>query len=99
MESAFAHTDYYAKRERFAVVKQRYEQDKKRWQHARRQYDAMRSSIEDHLKQSYGGDKVTLTRVEHLPADPEDVLYERKALSAAESYREMPETMPAGGRR
>jgi hypothetical protein len=86
-------------RERFAVAKQRYEQEKSRWQHARRQYEAMRTSIDEHLQHSYGGNRVTLTRIEHLPADPEDVLYERKSLSATESYREMPETMPTGGRR
>jgi hypothetical protein len=86
-------------RERFSKVKQDYEKEKKRWQYARHQYEAMRTSLEEHLKQSYGGDKAKLTRIEHLPADPEDVLYERKSLSAAESYREMPETMPAGGRR
>ncbi len=88
-----------AERERFLVTKQRYEQDKARWQQARHQYEAMRTSIEDHLKHTYGGDRVTLARIEHMPADPDDVLYEHKPLSAAESYREMPETMPAGGRR
>src|SRR4051812_31888803 len=86
-------------RERFAKLKADYEAEKKRWQHARRQYEAMRKSIEEHLKYSYGADRVTLNRIEHLPADPEDVVYERKALSAAESYREMPETMPLGGPR
>jgi hypothetical protein len=86
-------------RERFAKVKTDYEGEKKRWQHARQQYEAMRLSMEEHLKVVYGGDRVTLTRIEHLPADPEDVLYERKSLSAPESYRELPETMPTGGRR
>jgi len=83
-------------RERFAVTKQRYEQDKSRWQHARRQYEAMRNSIEDHLKSEYGGDSVKIVRIEHVPGDPDAVQYERTPLNAAESYREMPETMPRG---
>ncbi len=83
---------------RFKAAKDAYEREKDRWRHARRQYEAMRASIEEHLKQSYGGDRVTLTRIEHLPADPDDVLYERKPLNAAEGYREMPETMPTRGR-
>jgi hypothetical protein len=55
----------------------------------------MRASIEAHLQYAYGGEHAKITRVEHRPADPDEVLYERRALNAAESYREMPETMPA----
>jgi len=81
-------------RERFAVIKKDYEGAKERWQQARRQYEAMRGSIENHLKHAYGAEHVKITRVEHRPADPDEVLYERRALNAAESYRELSETPP-----
>jgi hypothetical protein len=86
-------------REAFGQMKAEYEQNKSRWQHARHQYEAMRSSIEDHLKHQYEGTSVKLTRIEHRPAEPEEVLHMKRRLDAAESYREMPETMPAGGGR
>jgi hypothetical protein len=86
-------------RERYAANKILYDEAKRRWQHARRQYEAMRASIEGHLKQAHGGERVKIVRIEHLNADPEDVLFERKPLTAPESYREMPETLPAGGGR
>src|SRR5436190_12214582 len=86
-------------RERYAATKSEYDEAKRRWQHGRRQYEAMRESIADHLKQTYRGDSVKIVRIEHLNADPEDVLHERKPLSAAESYRELPETIPARGGR
>ena len=86
-------------RERFAVTKREYERAKARWQRAREQYLAMRDSISNHLKDTYGGDKVKLVRIEHAPANPDAVLYERKSLSEPDSYRELPEKLPAGGGR
>ena len=59
----------------------------------------MRDSISNHLKDTYGGDKVKLVRIEHAPANPDAVLYERKSLSELDSYRELPEKLPAGGGR
>jgi hypothetical protein len=86
-------------REAFAVMKTEYEENKARWRHARNQYEAMRDSIEDHLKHQYGGSSVVITRVEHRPAEPDEVLHLKRRLDAAESYLQMPETMPAGGAR
>ena len=85
-------------RQRFAETKRRYEQAKARWQQARRQYEAMLKSIEEHLKHVHGGDRVKLVRIEHRPAEPDEVLAGTR-LSAAESYREMPETIDRGGSR
>jgi hypothetical protein len=82
-------------RERFAETRRRYEQAKFRWQHARRQYEAMRKSVENHLEHVHGGDRVKVVRVEHRPAEPEEVLAGRR-LNAAESYRELPETIERG---
>src|SRR6478736_9127075 len=86
-------------RERFEATRQEYEKAKARWQRARQQYVAMRKSIEEHLKQTHGGDSVKLVRIEHLPADPDAVMYERRSLAAPESYRELPETVAVGGGR
>jgi hypothetical protein len=81
-------------RERFQLTKRSYDQAKTRWEHARKQYEAMQASIAEHLKRKHGGQRVILTRIEHLPADPEDISILRRPLNAAESYREMSETGP-----
>ncbi len=86
-------------RERFAVTKQEYERAKARWQHARKQYEAMQKSITAHLKHVYGGDEVKIARIEHLPADPDAVMYERRSLADPASYRELPEKLPTGATR
>jgi hypothetical protein len=65
-----------SERERHAAEKRDYEAAKVRWQRARRTYEAMRASIEAHLKAEYGGQRVTLTRVEHRPAEPNEILIE-----------------------
>jgi hypothetical protein len=85
-------------REQYQVTKRRYEQAKARWQHARRQYTAMQKSVEEHLKLAYGGDRVKIVRIEHRPAEPEEILSGRH-LNAAESYRELPETINRGASR
>jgi hypothetical protein len=86
-------------RERFAVVKRDYERAKARWQHARKQYEAMQASIKAHLKHVHGGDEVKIARIEHLPADPDAVMYERRSLADPASYRELPEKLPTGATR
>ena len=65
------------------------------WQFRRRQYQALRTSLEEHLLAAHGGSKVTLTRVEHRPAFPWEVLYEKKTLSEKDSYQNLPESRPA----
>ena len=71
------------------------------WTHARRQYEAMRKSFEEHLQDKYGGSRVTLTRVEHRLLTPEDVELAGRRLNDPATYVNLPETNPnpAGGRR
>ena len=71
------------------------------WTHARRQYDAMRKSFEEHLLDKYGGSRVTLTRVEHRLLSPEEVQLAGTRLNDPSTYVNLPETNPnsAGGRR
>jgi hypothetical protein len=58
----------------------------------------MRQSIERHLLARHGGERVTLTRVEHrLPMPDEFVTLGRK-LNAADSYVNLPEAAPRGSR-
>jgi len=85
-----------AERERYQSMKKAYEADREIWKHQRKQYEAMRRSIEDHLKDAYGGDKVQITRIEHRPADPDEIMIERRTLDAKDSYRELSETTPTG---
>lgn len=84
-------------RERFAVTKQEYDNARARWERARKQYVALRASVENHLKHVHGGDHVKLVRIEHAPANPDAVMYERRSLADPQSYREMPETVSAAG--
>src|SRR5439155_176314 len=87
-----------AERERYQVLKKAYETDREVWLHRRKQYDAMRASIERHLKHEFGGDKAQITRIEHRLADPEEITIEHRTLDAKDSYREMSETPPTGTR-
>ncbi len=74
--------------------REQYDRQLAAWQHARKQYEAMRRSFEEHLKAKYGGDRVTLTRVEHrLPIADEVELVGRK-LNAPDSYVNLPENPP-----
>jgi len=79
-------------RERYQTTKNAYEADREVWKHQRKQYEAMRASIELHLKHEFGGDKVQITRIEHRPADPDEIQIERRTLDAKDTYREMSET-------
>jgi hypothetical protein len=81
-------------RDRYQVLKKAYETDRGVWQHSRKQYEAMRVSIENHLKQEFGGDKVQITRIEHRPADPDEISIEHRTLDAKDTYREMSEKPP-----
>jgi hypothetical protein len=80
-------------RERYQVVKKAFETDREVWKHSRKQYEAMRASIEDHLKHKFGGDKAQITRIEHRPADPDEITIEGRTLDAKDTYREMSETI------
>jgi hypothetical protein len=68
------------------------------WQRQRGQYEELRRSIEEHLLATHGGDKVTLTRIEHRLALPDEVQSADRELNAAESYIELPETPREGSR-
>ena len=83
-------------RERYEVIKKAYEADRELWKHQRKQYEAMRASIENHLKHEFKGDKVQITRIEHRPADPDEITIERRGLDSKDSYREMSETLTTG---
>jgi len=69
------------------------------WKHARRQYEAMRGSIENHLKHEFGGQRVTLTRVEHALPAPDEVELGGAKLNDPDSYRNLPETISGENRR
>jgi hypothetical protein len=71
-----------------------YARDLAIWEHQRRQYEAMRRSFEDHLKHEYGGTQVTLTRIEHRPATPDEVRYLGRKINAPETYATLSETSP-----
>ncbi len=62
------------------------------WTHRRKQYEAMKSSIEEHLLKTYGGSKVTITRVEHRLLSPFDVSDLGMRPGDAETYVNLPET-------
>jgi hypothetical protein len=61
------------------------------WQHRRKVYEAMWHSVEEHLKAVHGGQRVTLTRVEHRPPLPAEVSVLHKRLDAPDLYRNLPE--------
>jgi hypothetical protein len=67
------------------------------WQRRRRQYEAMWKSIEEHLLHRYGGDKVTLARIEHRPPLPDEFEVGERTLSSPDSYVKLPETAQRGG--
>lgn len=69
------------------------------WRHGRKQYEAMRGSFEDHLKHTFGGQRVTLTRVEHLLPTADEVELAGRKLNAPDSYINLPETVSRGSNR
>src|SRR5262249_2500500 len=54
-------------RARYQLDRSAYEQTLVDWQRRRKQYEAMRGSIEDHLRSQFGAESVVLTRVQHRP--------------------------------
>jgi hypothetical protein len=81
-----------AERIGYQLAKTEHERAVTTWRGQRNQYEAMRRSIEEHLKAAHGGDKVTLTRIEHRLALPDEVQAANRELNAAASYIELPET-------
>lgn len=77
-----------------ATIKQRHREQVALWKHSRRQYVALWSSLERHLRSVHGGDRITLTRVEHgqLPPDDFEVI---GRLESPLTYRDLPEARPA----
>jgi hypothetical protein len=62
------------------------------WQRQRKRYEAMRQSIEQHLLAQYGGERVTLTRIEHSPPLPDEFESLDRKLNDPDSYRKLSET-------
>ena len=82
--------------------KAEYQRELAIWQHRRKQYEAMTKSIEQHLVQSYGGSKATLTRVEHRLLAPFEVRELGMKPSDPSTYVNLPESpavATAGGNR
>ena len=79
---------------RYQAQKREYAAVLAAWKHRRRQYESLWNAYEDHLKAAYGASSVTLTRVEHRPADPGEISVEKKRLDDPASYRNMLETAP-----
>jgi hypothetical protein len=68
------------------------------WKRRRQVYEAMRTSIEQHLLAEYGGERVTITQVQHRPPMPDEVSVLRKPLDAPEFYRNLSENPTRGQR-
>jgi hypothetical protein len=83
----------------YQAARRNHERQVAMWRHARRQYEAMRKSFEEHLKDEYGGQRVTLTRVEHALPTPDEVELGGRKLNDPDTYRELPETINTGGER
>ena len=64
------------------------------WNHSRELYLSFRQSLENHLRSRYGGDRVTLTRVEHGLLGPAEFQVLRR-LDAPHTYVNLPESSPA----
>jgi len=79
-------------RERYQLDLASHHQAKTDWQRRRRQYEAMRGSIENHLKHETGAEKVMLTRIQHRQPLPDEFALLGRKLNAPESYVKLPET-------
>ena len=64
------------------------------WNHSRELYLSFRQSLQQHLLARYGGDRVTLTRVEHGLLGPVEFQVLRR-LDAPHTYVNLPESSPA----
>ena len=85
--------------QRHQLATTEYSQQLQYWQHRREQYEALRDSLAAHLKAKYDASQVTLTRIEHRNLFPNEISQQRKRLDAPETYRDLPETLPATGNR
>jgi hypothetical protein len=84
-------------RAQYALTQASYQAALADWRLRRRQYEAMRDSIAAHLRHVYGADRVTLTRIEHRLALPDEVEHLGKRLDAPDLYTELSEH-PQGAR-
>jgi hypothetical protein len=64
------------------------------WRLARAMYETRVASIEQHLRQQYGADRVTLTRVQHVLRDPVQFGALRQEINAPDTYLELPDAAP-----
>jgi hypothetical protein len=80
-------------RARYQLDRAQHRQGLVAWQRQRKRYEAMRSSIERHLLQLYGGERVTLTRLEHRPPLPDEFASLGRKLNAEQSYAKLPEAI------
>ena len=87
-----------AERSRYQNERSAYAKAASDWQRRRKQYEAMRTSIEDHLRAASGADRVTLTRVQHRLPLPDDFDALGRKLNDADSYVKLSETSNGGGR-
>jgi len=81
-------------RERYAYEREGYTTYLTSWRRQRAQYEAMRQSIEEHLKQKHGAANVKIARIEHRQPLPDDFTTGRR-LTDKDSYVEMPEVLRA----
>jgi hypothetical protein len=82
-------------RARYQQQRTAYQEFLVRWKHDRRAYEAMRESIEEHLRAVHGGDQVTLTRIERRPLRPDEVRVLEWSIDEPQTRRTLPETLPA----
>lgn len=85
-------------RDRYQRERSDYDRDANEWQRRRRRYEALRASMEDHLRAVSGADRVTITRVQHRLPLPDDFVLLGRKLNDADSYVKLSETGSGGGR-
>jgi hypothetical protein len=83
-------------RGRYALAQASYRAALEDWRYRRRQYEAMRDSIAAHLRAVFGAQRVTLTRIEHRLALPDEVEHLGLRLDAPDLYTELSENPPQG---
>lgn len=83
-------------RAQYDLDRQAYAEMEAGWRRGRDSYAAMRKSIEQHLLAKYGGERVTVTRVEHRPPMPDEFAILRKPLDSPDSFTTLPETAERG---
>jgi hypothetical protein len=79
----------------YAIERGMYQRYLDSWQRQRAQYEAMKQSIEAHLKHEFGAANVKIARIEHRQPLPDDFSAGRR-LTDQDSYVEMPEAPPRG---